>query len=240
MPRALTNDAQVIGNPAFDGLPAAKREAIYAAAVEEFAERGYRGASMNTLARQAGIAKGSVFFYFRSKSALFDALVEVAVSRVKGYLKGVRDATADRDLCGRLEELARAGFLFIDAHPKLAMIYFRLLHSGDAPLGREQLAYLRGRSQRFLVELLSEARERGEIRADLDLRHVAFMLDAMLERMLRAYDIEHLDPDHGLDRGRERTREDWIASFVQFVRHGLAVGASRTDDPHAGGRDGAG
>jgi AcrR family transcriptional regulator len=52
---------------------------IIAAALEEFAERGYAGASMAGTAARAGIVKGLIYHYVPSKAALFRAVVQACV-----------------------------------------------------------------------------------------------------------------------------------------------------------------
>jgi AcrR family transcriptional regulator len=54
------------------GVPRAEREQqIIAAAVDEFAESGYAGASMVVIARRAGISKPLIYQYFGSKDGLY-------------------------------------------------------------------------------------------------------------------------------------------------------------------------
>ena len=53
---------------------ASTRERICAAAFDLFGEKGYDGASMNELAERVGIAKPSIYNYFKSKEEVFRAL----------------------------------------------------------------------------------------------------------------------------------------------------------------------
>lgn len=59
------------------------RSALLEAAVEVFAERGYRDASVDEIAARAGYSKGAVYFHFSGKEDLFFALLE---ERVDGPL----------------------------------------------------------------------------------------------------------------------------------------------------------
>ena len=56
----------------------ARTPQILDAALAEFAERGYGGARMAAVAERAGIAKGLIYHYFPSKSALFLATIRAA------------------------------------------------------------------------------------------------------------------------------------------------------------------
>jgi AcrR family transcriptional regulator len=54
---------------------AARREAILAAALDEFSARGFAAARLEDVARRAGVAKGTIYLHFANKEALFQELV---------------------------------------------------------------------------------------------------------------------------------------------------------------------
>ncbi len=62
--------------------PAERTPQLLAAALEEFAERGYAGASMAATAARAGVAKGLIYHYFPGKADLFKAVVRSCVQPV--------------------------------------------------------------------------------------------------------------------------------------------------------------
>ena len=47
-----------------------RTEEIVQAAVQEFLERGYEGASMDNIARRASLSKGGLYHHFRSKDEI--------------------------------------------------------------------------------------------------------------------------------------------------------------------------
>src|SRR5450631_2342354 len=53
-----------------------KRRQILAGARKVFMDLGFDGASMNEIARSAGVSKGTLYVYFTDKSRLFEAIVE--------------------------------------------------------------------------------------------------------------------------------------------------------------------
>ena len=59
--------------------PGARRQAILDAALSVFAERGFEAARLDDVAARAGVAKGTLYLYFRDKEALFEELVRGAV-----------------------------------------------------------------------------------------------------------------------------------------------------------------
>jgi AcrR family transcriptional regulator len=56
-------------------LKAQRAEEILAAAFEVFAAHGYEAARIDDVARQAGVAKGTIYLYFKTKDRLFQAVV---------------------------------------------------------------------------------------------------------------------------------------------------------------------
>lgn len=207
----------------FQSLSSEKREKIFTAAAEEFAEHGYKKASVNSIVKTAGISKGSLFQYFSTKRNLFDGLVDLASDQVKIYLRKVREDTQGLSFFDRLDRLVRSGFEFIDRRPALSRIYFHLLQSGDSPFGLERIVDLRRRGEGFLFDLLVEAQNNGELRKDLDTEKLAFILNSLLENLLRSYYLDHLSAGHGLYQGDPRTLDEWINTTVDFIRNGLEV-----------------
>jgi AcrR family transcriptional regulator len=73
---AAAMDAQLMDGQSIDTLDAsAKRRQIMEGARTVFLASGFDGASMNDVARVAGVSKGTLYVYFESKEQLFEALV---------------------------------------------------------------------------------------------------------------------------------------------------------------------
>ncbi|MFG1431145.1 TetR/AcrR family transcriptional regulator [Xanthobacter sp. V2C-8] len=60
------------------------RAAIIAAAMAEFLERGFAAATMASIARRAGVAKGTSYLYFETKEALFAGIVSDVITNPLG------------------------------------------------------------------------------------------------------------------------------------------------------------
>ncbi|MDP4090251.1 MAG: TetR/AcrR family transcriptional regulator, partial [Bacillota bacterium] len=65
---------------AFEKLPEEKREAIIAICIEEFANNGYENTSTDVITSRAGISKGILFHYFKSKKNLYLYIMNYVVS----------------------------------------------------------------------------------------------------------------------------------------------------------------
>src|SRR5262245_18030304 len=63
-----------------------RRDDIIAAALEEFSASGFAAARLDDVARRAGVAKGTIYLYFRDKETLFQELVRAMVHPLVGAL----------------------------------------------------------------------------------------------------------------------------------------------------------
>lgn len=207
----------------FQNLPADKQERILDAALSEFADKGYARASVNSLVSRLGIAKGSIFQYFADKPGLFQHVFDFAVSRVKNHLRAVRDQSRGQDVFERIGMSLLAGLDLIESNPRLFQLYLRIVFEGDVPFRGRLLASIRLFSRDYLMELLAEGVQAGQLRRDLDLELAAFVVDAALERFLIASSVENLDPGLGLYRADPARARDMAGRLVQTLRRGLGV-----------------
>ncbi len=106
------------------------RRRLVAAAVTEFAEHGYAHANINRISQAAGYAQGTVYNYFRSKRALFEAVLgDIAARHTELILQGA--ATAAQP-AARLERFFAAGFAFAEGFPAEARLVAATLYGPDA------------------------------------------------------------------------------------------------------------
>ncbi len=71
---------------------ALRREAILAAALDEFSASGFTAARLDDVARRAGIAKGTIYLYFRDKESLFQELIRTMLTPLVGTIEGLSKA----------------------------------------------------------------------------------------------------------------------------------------------------
>lgn len=109
------------GRPPVRGLPERRREEILAVATEVFAQEGYPGTDLQTIADQVGVGKGTVYRYFETKESLFLA----AADRGMRLLREETDAEARRCL-DPLEKIIRATHVylrFFNRHPQFVELF---------------------------------------------------------------------------------------------------------------------
>jgi AcrR family transcriptional regulator len=83
----------------------ARPDEILDAAMAEFAEHGYDAARLDRVAQRAGIAKGTIYLYFSSKEALFEAVAMRAIGPQLGAI-----GAQVQSFSGSTEEFIRGPF----------------------------------------------------------------------------------------------------------------------------------
>ena len=80
--------------------PDAREAELLHSALHVFAELGYRGTSIDTVAARAGVTKGTVYHYFRNKEALLRGVIDhyqaLAFERIAGILNDKTLTERDR------------------------------------------------------------------------------------------------------------------------------------------------
>jgi TetR/AcrR family transcriptional regulator len=92
-------------------------ERILVAAMSAFGTRGYDGTSLDDLARDLGIRKQTILYWFPSKEALLAAVVDRCADEVS--LRLVRGLEGAGDGFGRVEAMVRAMFRLAARHPSM-------------------------------------------------------------------------------------------------------------------------
>jgi AcrR family transcriptional regulator len=153
-----------------------KRAVILGAAMKLFGLYGFRRTSIDDIAREAGIAKGTVYLYVETKEALFRALSQSLVDQMMEAAR--RAAAGEGTLVERLVAVldAKFGFFYdlLRGSPHVA----ELLDS-KGRLCADLFAEADAAYAKLLTRMVSDAVRRGEIapkRVDLTTAEVADLL----------------------------------------------------------------
>jgi TetR/AcrR family transcriptional regulator len=201
-----------------------KRAQIIEVSMGLFAEQGYQGTRVEQIAAELGIAKGSIFQHFGSKSGLFLAAYKEAVGRLPAWLDAPR-AVLDEGFFAtvmywleRTEHLVREDFV-----PYRVSLIGN--YGTDLGLKREINRFLVSEDPYGTLEFVEFGMERGEVRTDLDLEVVVSMVDWLAGSLQDALVTEELDPGlfHRWRNQPERQRLR-VEQFAELLRS--AIGAA--------------
>ncbi len=161
----------------FHNLPTEKHGRIIEAAISEFAAHPYDAASMSNIARQAEIAKGSLYQYFENKKDLYQHLIELSTEEREALMKTLPAPDPDSDLFGYLRWLFLSAVVFEFQRPRLARLTYRaFVEEVPFPEMTEELRR-RGTTQ-FFKQLLSQGILHGTVAPHVDPDTAAFLLES--------------------------------------------------------------
>jgi TetR/AcrR family transcriptional regulator len=198
-----------------------KKAQIVEVAMTLFAAQGYQGTRVEEIASKLGIAKGSIFQHFGSKSGLFLATYKEAVGRLPAWLDAPR-AVLDQGFFAtvmywleRTEHLVREDFV-----PYRVSLIGN--YGTDLALKREINRFLVSEDPYGTLEFVEFGMERGEVRTDLDLEVVVSMVDWLAGSLQDALVTEELDPGlfHRWRNQPERQRLR-VEQFAELLRSAI-------------------
>ncbi len=206
----------------FNNLSHEKRARIIQKCYEEFSQNSFREASVSKIVSDLGIAKGSIYKYFKDKQDLYFYLIDrAAENKLKTIEKVVE---GEQNI---LWEIMHAGALFDIENPLITSFLNRVFSDSNVfePDIRTQLV---SRSCEFLMRYVKEAKEKGVIRADIDDRMISLFVNSILTgagSMLAA--LNGIAPDSYLSAvhaSREKLDALFadLAGIYKLLMHGIA------------------
>lgn len=184
------------------GRREATRQKLFTAATGLIAEHGFAATTVDAIAERAGVAKGTVYYNFPSKSALFEEVLRLGVDRLAEHLAA---GAADTD--DRLAGLIRAELAFIGAYETFARVLLgEMWRSGRNWPAAARL--IREKAIGVYAAEIRAAQGRGELREELDAGMAATAVFGMT--LTVALEWRALDPDRPLD--------DVHATLVSLLR----------------------
>ena len=189
-----------------------RRRTILRAAIDVFARKGYHGCRIADVAREAGVAYGLVYHYFKNKDELLETVFETGWSGFVARLRSV--AEGEGNLEEKVRGIAHVAFEAYRVDPRAVKVL--ILEIARSPAGsrvNRQTAF--ADVIRMSAEMFTRAQQAGELRADVDPLLAASVLFGALEMGLTAFVVGLMD---SRDAGRLEHAQVQIAeSFLRGV-----------------------
>ncbi|MFJ5874258.1 TetR/AcrR family transcriptional regulator [Streptomyces sp. NPDC093088] len=176
----------------------ATRAKLYEAAVTLIAEQGFSATTVDEIAERAGVAKGTVYYNFKSKTELFEELLRHGVSLLTASLRTAAEETAVRggSRVDALDAMIRAGLVFIDRYPAFTQLYVAELWRTNRAWN-STLLVVRQEAVAVVEGVLREGVEAGELNEEIDVQLTAAALVGMV--LVAALDWQAFQSERSLD-----------------------------------------
>ncbi|MFE2249308.1 TetR/AcrR family transcriptional regulator [Streptomyces lavendulae] len=176
----------------------ATRQKLYEAAVTLIAEQGFSATTVDEIAERAGVAKGTVYYNFASKTDLFEELLRHGVGLLTASLRTAAQETEARGgtRIEALDAMIRAGLVFIDRYPAFTQLYVAELWRTNRAW-QSTLMVVRQEAVAVVETVLREGVERGELSTEIDVPLTAAALVGMV--LVAALDWQAFQSERSLD-----------------------------------------
>ena len=177
MPLAATRPA-----PALADRPdkADRRDAILRAAIDVFAARGFFNAQVADVAREAGVAAGTVYLYFHGKD---DLLISIFERTMKAAVAAGRESlAATADPIERLRAIARLHLDRLGSDRRLAVVFQVELRQSTKFMERFSATHLR-EYLGIIRDVIADGQARGQFRRGVNPTLAAKLFFGALDEM---------------------------------------------------------
>jgi TetR/AcrR family transcriptional regulator, fatty acid metabolism regulator protein len=161
-----------------------KPQQIIEAAVRVFARKGYYNSRVSDIAREAGIAAGTIYLYFKTKD---DILVTLFRDKMADFVDTVRKAIAvEPDAASKVRRLVSLHFRILEDNPDLAEVVQVELRQGQK--------FFRGASSQeigayfaLIGSVLEEGVAEGRFRSGLPVKVATKMLFGAMDQVATSW-----------------------------------------------------
>ncbi|GAB3330297.1 TetR family transcriptional regulator [Micromonospora halotolerans] len=142
------------------------RQRLFVAAVELIAEQGFSDTTVDDIATRAGVAKGTVYYNFESKTVLFEELLRHGIGLLTAEFRAAVAGLPPREA---LAALVRAELDYIRRYRAFAQLLLSEMWRTNREW-QQTLRLLRGEAIEVIAETVRAGVASGDLPADLDVR----------------------------------------------------------------------
>jgi len=161
----------------------ARTQQIIDAAAQVFREKGYDGATLRDIAKEAGLLPGSLYYHIRSKEELLRLIVEQPIRDLHAHLEEI--VASEASPAQKLAQALAAQLRAFDTHYPYLFVHLHNLLQVDTM--HPDMQKRAKRYEAFWQQILTQGVKIGEFPLDVDVKVTAFAIIGMCNWMHRWY-----------------------------------------------------
>ena len=181
---------------------------IFESAIKIFSESGYRGATMDEIAANAGLAKGTLYYNFASKEEIFNFIVEEGLQILQNQVIEVQDMNIGP--IEKLIKICRIQLTFLYGYTNFFKVVMSQLWGNE-----NRQNELREKIKKYINEIeinIKAAMENGQIeKGDTELIAFQFFGSLCSSAIYESIHIEKINLENIID------------STIKFTLNGLGI-----------------
>lgn len=206
----------------FFNLPFEKQEKVMRAAISEIIKCGFEKANVGDIAKNAGVAKGSMYQYFENKRELFlfsmKWSMEFLLEKYDKYLT-IKDKNID--IFDFFYNNSKDVWQQMRGERELVIFIQDVFLGKYSSLTDESMDYMIKLSDEYLINLIKDGKNNGSIRKDIDdkilslfITGVSFKIKEYLMNKARSLGEDIIDEDF-------KVNEKEIKAMIELLKNGM-------------------
>ncbi|MDP4087784.1 MAG: TetR/AcrR family transcriptional regulator [Bacillota bacterium] len=206
----------------FFNLEEAKQEKVMRSTISEFLKQGFEKGNIGDIAKNAGVAKGSMYQYFENKKELFIYSVQWAMDLLmEKYSKYLVAPSKELDMFDYLLQTSRTIIIQMREEKELVIfIQDVFLGKHRGPMD-ESMEYMVKATEKHLMDFIRRGKENGQIRKDIDDKVLCLFVMAV------SYKFKEYIMNRARSSGEDIMDEPFeayeadIKSMLELLKHGM-------------------
>jgi AcrR family transcriptional regulator len=206
----------------FLNLPLEKQEKVIRAAISEFLKHGFEKGNVADIAKNAEVAKGSIYQYFENKKELFLYAVRWSIELFANkYGKSIETKSMDTDIFDFFYKNAKDIWLQMRDEREVVIFIQDVFLGKYKSLTDESMAYMIKVSDEYLLNLIKNGKNNGSIRKDIDDKILSLFITGV------SFKIKEYLMNKARDLGEDIVDEDFevnekeIKAMIELLKNGL-------------------
>ncbi|MDH8676802.1 TetR/AcrR family transcriptional regulator [Fusibacter bizertensis] len=193
-----------------------RKDELIKAALDEFIQTDYEKASLNNIIKNAQISKGTFYYHFENKEALYLYLLENSANVKWTFINENsgkdQEQFAKMNLFDKFIYQAELGYEFAKRYPQYYQLSLRLSKEKNHPIYTKAIAYLGGNSEALMRQMIDAAYENHELDHHFDKEFIIKVL---------AYQFMHYDSIFDEVTDLEFNMKN-LKLYVEFLKKGFS------------------
>lgn len=194
-----------------------RKNELIEAALDEFTTRSYQNASLNKIIKNAGISKGTFYYHFQDKKALYLSLLmaagEIQVEFTNKLLSERAEDYKGKDIFDKFKLQFQIAGEFAASYPKYYRIITMVLKEKENEINRELKSLFESSTEIWLDKMIKKAVKDGEFNKRFS---NDFIKKIMRYLFINYIEIFSEEGDYELEKMLEN-----VSNFADFLKYGF-------------------
>lgn len=196
--------------------------------IDEFVDKGFKGANMSYIARESGVSVGVIYKYFGDKDNFFRQCLAHSLKLLDEVLLEATEGEDDISTCMR--NIIYALIRHSKEHSSYNAMYNEITSGGCRQYAEDFAREIETRTSQAYRRIIANSQKTGQISSEIDPGILAFFFDSLLIMLQFSYSCSYYRQRMKIYCGDDAADEDKLAeSFIVFMEAALKKGSSEKE-----------